>query len=126
MQLEGFDPTRIPVHGHEFEHWVADSLSKFGWETSVTRASGDQGIDVIAAHNGLKLGIQCKLYSQSVGNSAIQHALAGARYHGCHYAAVLSNATFTRSAIDLAAAADVLLLTPYDIPDLEYKLKSQN
>lgn len=79
MQLEGFDPTRIPVHGHEFEHWVADSLSKFGWETSVTRASGDQGIDVIAAHNGLKLGIQCKLYSQSVGNSAPPTCVSGSK-----------------------------------------------
>lgn len=118
-QAVGFNPSVVPVNGHEFEHWVADALRKFGWETMVTPMAGDQGIDVIANKNGLRVGIQCKLYSQPVGNKAIQEAMAGARYHGLHRAAVLSNASFTRSAQDLAASTDVLLLSQFDLPELD-------
>jgi restriction system protein len=116
---DAFDPSSVPINGHEFEHWVAECLQRFGWVASVTPASGDQGIDVIASKDGLRLGIQCKLYSQAVGNKAIQEALAGARYYGLHRAAVLSNASYTKSAIDLAAAVDVLLISHYDLPDLD-------
>jgi restriction system protein len=123
-QKSGFDPYAVPVHGHEFEHWVAESLSKFGWEASVTPASGDQGIDVIASKGGLRLGIQCKLYSRAVGNKAVQEALAGASYYGLDRAAVLSNASFTRSAVDLAASVGVLLITPFDLPDLGSRLST--
>ena len=118
-QAAGFNPAAVPVDGHEFEHWVADALRSFGWETLVTPMAGDQGIDVIASKNGLRVGIQCKLYSQPVGNKAIQEAMAGARYHGLHRAAVLSNASFTRSAQDLAASTDVLLMSQFDLPELD-------
>lgn len=116
---KGFDPTAIPIDGHEFEQWVAVSLEMFGWQAEVTSASGDQGIDVIASKNGMKVGIQCKLYSSSVGNKAVQEAIAGKRYHGVNYVAVLSNAQFTQSARDLATMNDVLLLSQHDIPDLD-------
>lgn len=114
-----FDPTRFPSNGHEFEHWVAVSLQRFDWDAEVTSGSGDQGIDVIARTANYSVGIQCKLYSQAVGNKAVQEAIAGIRYYGLNIAAVLTNATFTQSAKDLAQAAHVLLLSPHDIPRLK-------
>ncbi|MCK4861486.1 MAG: restriction endonuclease [Rhodobacteraceae bacterium] len=116
---KGFDPSAIPIDGHEFERWVAVSLEMFGWQAEVTSASGDQGIDVIASKNGTKVGIQCKLYSSPVGNKAVQEAIAGKRYHGVNYVAVLSNAQFTQSAQDLATMNDVFLLSQHDIPELD-------
>lgn len=92
--------------------------STFGWTCRTTPAGGDQGIDIIAQKDGFRLGIQCKLYSQAVGNRAVQEALAGIQYYGLHLAAVLTNAPFTKSASDLAAAANVLLVSHYDIPNL--------
>lgn len=114
----GFDATKIPVDGHEFEAWVAKSLCLYGWDAQVTRGSGDQGIDVIATRDGFKLGIQCKLYSSSVGNKAIQEVVAGKAYHGVHAIAVLSNASFTQSAKDLAEINGVALLSHHDIPHI--------
>ena len=114
-----FDLSGIPQDWRDFEHWVAEALRAFGWEADATSGSGDQGIDVIAKKNGISVGIQCKLYSQPVGNKAVQEAIAGARYYGLGISAVLTNGSFTKSATELAQAAQVILLSPYDIPRLE-------
>ena len=117
----GFDPTNIPFDGHSFENWVAEALVGFGWESEVTSASRDQGIDVIASKNGKKIGIQCKLYTAAVGNKAIQEAHAGKVYYGLDAAAVLTNANFTSSARDLAVVTGVKLFSHHDIPFLYEK-----
>ncbi|AGI67465.1 hypothetical protein OAN307_c18070 [Octadecabacter antarcticus 307] len=115
---EGFSAEGYPDDGWEFEHWVAEALEKFGWQARATQGSGDQGVDVVAAKDGLSLGIQCKRYSGSVGNKAVQEAYSGAKYMGLNKAAVLTNANFTKSAKELAASTGVLLLSPEDIPTL--------
>lgn len=114
----GFDATSLPFDGHAFEKWVAEALIGFGWEASVTSGSGDQGIDVIAQKNGKKLGIQCKLYSSAIGNKAVQEAHSGKAYYNADAVAVLSNASYTSSAIDLASVTGVELLSHNDIPDI--------
>lgn len=96
--------------GLEFEHFTADLLSRLGYSrVSVTKASGDQGIDVIAHKDGLSYAIQCKHYSSSLGNSAVQEAYAGKAYYGCFYAVVCTNSYFTTGAKELAASTGVLL-----------------
>ena len=65
------------VTGFEFEVLIANLFYSMKFTTQLTKASGDQGIDVIAEKNGIKYGIQAKCYSGSVGNSAIQEAVAG-------------------------------------------------
>jgi HJR/Mrr/RecB family endonuclease len=65
------------MSGLEFEAHVRDLLQDLGWDACITKASGDQGIDVIATKNGVRLGVQCKLYQGNVSNSAIQVAFAG-------------------------------------------------
>jgi restriction system protein len=118
----GFDLDNIPFDGYAFEKWVADSLISFGWSAEVTSASGDQGIDVIAEYKGKKLGLQCKLYSSSIGNKAVQEAHAGKLYYGADVVGVISNATYTSSARDLAAVTGVHLLSHRDIPNLHEKI----
>lgn len=117
-RVAGFDPASLPADGHAFERWVAAALSAFGWDAEVTAASGDQGIDVIASRDGRRLGLQCKLYSTPIGNKAVQEAHAGKAFYGADRVGVLSNAPFTNSARDLAAATGVLLLSHHDIPHL--------
>ena len=114
----GFSAQEHPEDGWEFEHWVAEALQKFGWQAIATQGSGDQGVDVVATKGGLTLGIQCKRYSGSVGNKAVQEAFSGAKHMGLSKAAVLTNAEFTKSAKELAVTTGVLLLSPEDIPAL--------
>lgn len=95
--------------GSEFEGFVSIMLQKMGYSTGITPHSGDQGIDIIAERNGLRIGIQAKCYSGKVANSAIQEVVAGLRYYSLSKAIVITNSEFTSSAKKLAAANDVVL-----------------
>ena len=125
MADEGIPQSQIPVtpahkhtnsidvdtmEGHEFEGFCAVLLRKNGFENvSVTRGSGDQGIDIIASKDGIKYGIQCKCYTADIGNKAVQEALAGKTFYKCHVAVVLTNRYFTRSARELADSTGIIL-----------------
>lgn len=121
----GFDAKQLPFDGHDFEKWVAEALIGFGWTAEVTSGSNDQGIDVIAEQNGKRLGIQCKLYSSAIGNKAVQEAHAGKFYYDVDAVAVLSNASYTSSAKDLATVTGVELLSHHDIPEVYEKVFGQ-
>lgn len=115
----GFSNDMSPI---EYEHFVADVLKQRGWEARLTKASGDQGVDVVAEKSGKRVAIQCKLYSQPVGNAAVQEIIAGRAFEKTQFAAVVTNNTYTPAAKQLATSAGVLLLHHDQLPDLEFKL----
>lgn len=96
---------------YEYESAVAGYIStELNWDSYVTKGSGDQGADVVAEKNGVKLIIQCKLYSQDVGNKAVQEAIAARQFYDANFAAVVTNQGYTKSAMQLAQSAQVILL----------------
>lgn len=98
------------MEGHEFEHWCANALLDLGFEdVEVTPGSGDQGVDILAAKDGLRYAIQCKRYTSDLGNSPVQEVHAGKYLYHCHVAAVITNRYFTAGAIELATATGVVL-----------------
>lgn len=100
-----------PLTGVEYEYRVAEYLrSKGYWGVKVTQASGDYGVDITAHKHGKKFAIQCKYYSQPVGLSAVQEAVAGKNHYGCNAAMVVTNNTFTAAAERLAKENGVKLL----------------
>jgi restriction system protein len=105
-----------------FENFCADLLECAGWKVSTTKASGDQGADVIAKKNGCKVVLQCKQYSKPVGNASVQEAFAAKAHYGADAAAVVTNASYTKSASALAKSTGVLLLHPEELPNLTSKL----
>jgi restriction system protein len=102
----------------DFERSCARIISSVGWKTTMTKATGDQGADVVAEKDGTRLILQCKLYSTPVGNKAVQEAFAAQRHYRAIASAVVTNATFTASAIALAATTGVLLLHYSDLARL--------
>ena len=94
----------------QFEHYFAEILRSNRWNTRVTQASGDQGINIIATRGNVKAVFQCKKYSQPVGNGEVQEIVAGKQYDQADIAAVVSNAMFTPSAKQLAGTTGVHLL----------------
>ncbi|MHB2210552.1 restriction endonuclease [Methylobacterium sp. CM6257] len=99
-----------PEDGLDYERFCADRLARAGWRAHRTPASGDQGADIVAVRDGLRLVVQCKRLTKPVGNAAVQEAAAALRYWAGDRAAVVSNAGFTPAARRLAAATGVLLL----------------
>ena len=98
------------MDGHQFERYCAELLRRNGFQdVKVTVGSGDQGVDILAVKEGVRYAIQCKNYSTPLGNTPVQEVAAGKMFYNCHVAVVLTNSTFTKGAVDLAAATGVLL-----------------
>ena len=99
------------MNGHQFEYWCASLLRRLGYtNVQVTKASNDQGADIIASGNGLRYAIQCKCYSGSLGNRPIQEVVAGRQFYKCNAAMVMTNSHFTSGGVAAASATDVRLV----------------
>lgn len=108
------------LSGPEFEEWVTETLRAESIPAENIRDRGDYGVDVVADIAGTRIGLQVKRYSSSVGNSAVQEALAGSGYHDCALAGVVTQSTYTRAAKEQAerARVPVLLVDRENIHDL--------
>jgi restriction system protein len=102
----------------EFELFSAQVLCENGWDARVTKGSRDQGVDVIATRDGLRVVIQCKLYTGPVGNKAVQEVSAGRAHEQAHFGVVVSNSRYTASAEALAKTNRILLLHYRDLANL--------
>ena len=107
-----------PDNPYQYEQYCAQLLRSAGWESYVTKASGDQGGDIRAEMAGLKIVIQCKLYSNPVGNKAVQEVVASVKHYDADYGVVVTNSSYTRSAKFLAKSNNVLLLHDSNLSSL--------
>lgn len=113
------------ISGEHYETLCRNLLQAEGWRVDTTPVTGDQGADLIADAGGCRVVIQCKYYSKPVGNKAVQEAHAAVAFHAGDRAAVVSNATFTRSAQQLAQASGVMLLHHDQLPDLGRMIRAE-
>lgn len=98
------------MDGYKFETFCASVLEKRGYEdVEVTKGSGDQGVDIIAVRDSVRYAIQCKCYSNAVGNKAIQEVYTGKNFYNCQIGVVMTNNYFTKSAIELAKSNGTIL-----------------
>ena len=98
------------MEGHDFEYYCADLLERRGFENvTVTKGSGDYGVDILAEREGVAYGIQCKRYEGSIGTKAVQEAYSGMAYYDCDEAIVLTNSFFTPQATEAAEKLGVIL-----------------
>ena len=117
MAVEDYDL----MSGQEFEQAIAKIFKNMGYQVTMTPTTGDQGIDIIAVRNGIRIGIQAKCYTGKVGNSAVQEVVAGKQYYNLNRCMVVTNSVFTSAAVALAKANNVTLWDRYV---LEEKLLS--
>lgn len=98
------------MNGYKFEAWCANLLKKNGFSNvTVTQGSGDHGADILAEKDDISYAIQCKYYSNSVGNKAVQEVYAAKTYYKKDIAVVMTNSIFTLQAREEAAATGVKL-----------------
>ncbi len=102
-----YDVNMTPV---EYEHYCAAVLQEVKWEARVTKASADQGVDVVADKRGMRIVVQCKKYSKPVGNRAVQEIVAAIAHEGAQRGVVVATSGYTLAAEKLAASNGVLLL----------------
>ena len=94
----------------DFERYCCEFLCLLGWKAETTKASGDQGADIVAWRDDVSVVCQCKRYAKAVGNKAVQEVFAAKQFYQATAGVVISNAKFTRGANELAAATGIKLL----------------
>ena len=105
--------------GIRFENHCMEILKQHGWEVKETPNTGDQGVDLIASINDLRICIQCKDHEKSIGNKAVQEISAGKLFWEGTHAILVSKSGFTKSAQQLAKSNKVKLINEYQLKDLE-------
>ncbi|GGB74203.1 restriction endonuclease [Shewanella inventionis] len=102
--------SNLKITPYEYESVIANHLCDLGWVAYPTAGSGDQGADVVAEKHGLKFVFQCKLYSQPVGNKAVQEVSSARDYYEAFGAVVVTNNDYTKSARQLADSQSIWLI----------------
>lgn len=99
------------MDGYQFEEYIATIYRKKGYTATVTKSSGDQGVDVIITDNlGYKIGIQTKRSGTKITNSSVQEIYSGINYYDCFKGIVITNNYFTPSAVSLAEHNNIELI----------------
>ena len=97
------------LSGLKFEEYFAKILIKLGYNAQITKASGDDGGDIIATKENIKYVFQCKNYSNAVGNKAVQEVNTAKDIYKCNKAIVITNNYFTKQAQNEALTLNVEL-----------------
>lgn len=117
----------VATSGNYFERVACMLLEANGYSNvRNTRTSNDYGIDILAEKDGISYAIQCKCYSSSVGNKAVQEAYSGKGFYNCMVAVVLTNSKFTKRAIETAKATQVLLWDRSKLTEMINALNDEN
>ncbi len=105
-------------NGIIFESHCMEILKQNGWKVKETPNTGDQGVDLIASIDNVRICIQCKNHKKVVGNKAVQEISAGKLYWKGTHAVLVSKSGFTKSAQKLARANKVVLINDSELKDL--------
>ena len=107
------------MDGVEYEQFCKSILEEAGWVVEDTPTSGDQGVDLIASIEDLRVCIQCKCFAKPVGNKAVQEVAAGMIHWNGTHAVVVGKSGFTKSAQNLAGSNKVILISDSELENLE-------
>ena len=109
---------------YDFEYFIADLWEAMGWDTEVSSAAQDRGVDVIATKSipyEQTTLIQAKRYGSNttVGSPEIQqYASLEDQYAGVDKVAVVTTNEFTNQARELADRLNVKLINGNDLVGL--------
>lgn len=86
-----------PFH---FEKFIGELFNDLGYQTEVTKATGDFGADVLLVKDNIKTAVQVKRYGREnlVGVGEINQIIGGREYYRCDKAIIVTTSTFTKAA----------------------------
>jgi restriction system protein len=79
------------MEGREFERAVAELLELLGYEDVEQTAYYDKGADILAVKDGLRVAVQVKRWSNSVGVDAVRQLIDGTKHYGCDRSLLVTN-----------------------------------
>lgn len=92
------------MSGERFEELVASIFVSKGYSVDRTPRTRDYGVDLVVAHGGKRVAVQCKRRppGERLGPSALQEVYTGKDLYQCSTALVVANAYFSEQAHHMA------------------------
>ena len=110
----------LEMSGLAFEYFCADVLLIDGFTNIiVTKASADNGVDIMAQKNGESYIFQCKCLTHTCSNKAVQEIVSANTIYRADHMGVICNTKFSTSAKVLANTNKVEL---YSIGTIKHML----
>lgn len=98
------------MEGYVFEQFLKTLFFYLGYDTVVTKKSGDYGADVVMRKDGRKIVVQAKRYNKNVGSKAVQEIVVAKNHYCADEAMVVTNSYFTKQAEEIADENGVSLI----------------
>ena len=117
MHIEKEGAFNLVKTGTEYENFVCGIIRRQGGSCKRVGQSGDYGADILATLKNGTLVIQCKFYSSPVGYDAVQQVFTAKSIYNGTWCCVVTNATFTRQAIEGGKKLGVRLLSHVDFAE---------
>jgi len=106
----------------EFEKEIARLYSRHGYRTTVTQASGDQGIDIIMYKGTEKTIVQCKRHRNPVGPAVVREPYGALHASYAHAGILVCVGGFTKGVVAFAQDKPITLLDIDGVLELEKKV----
>ena len=103
------------LNGYEFEIATAEVLKKHHFNTSVTRGSGDGGIDINAARGGFSGVVQCKAHVASAGPHVVRDLWGVIHHTKADFGIIVSKGGVSIGAVDFAKDGPIYFLNTDDL-----------
>jgi hypothetical protein len=103
------------LDGYAFENATAEVLRKHRFTATVTRGSGDGGVDIEVTRNGLQGVVQCKAHVASAGPSVVRDLYGVIHHLRADFGIIVSRGGFTQGAVNFARNKAILFLDTDDL-----------
>lgn len=105
------------MSGAEFERFMADLFRQEGYGVEETKATGDQGVDLLLDMEGKRVAVQLKRWTGPVGNAVVGATFAGMAHYEADEGWIITTSTFTKAARELARSTGVRLIDGKELGD---------
>jgi restriction endonuclease Mrr len=111
----------------EFEEWFADILKELEYEkVTPTPSSNDEGIDILAEKEGLKVAIQCKHWKKKkVGRPEVQAFLGAIQHAQLTRGILVTTGLFTEGARKMADEHPIKLIDDFELRNLIQEIRQK-
>jgi Holliday junction resolvasome RuvABC ATP-dependent DNA helicase subunit len=98
------------MSGIEFERWVAELFRAKGYSVELTRMSGDHGLDLILRSGSVVLAVQCKRWTDTVGESVVRDFYGSLMNGEIQAGSIITTSSFSDAARRFAEGKPITLL----------------
>lgn len=110
------------MDGFQFEHYLSQLFKSQGYKSTVTKARGDYGADLVIKKDGKTIVVQAKRYKGKVGLKAVQEIRSAVDHYNADEAWVISNTDYTKQAIELASSNNVKMINRENLIEMILKM----